>query len=359
MIGSLQNKPYYLFLLSILGSISLTLGSCFNPYFLFVAFVPLFEIDIFLKLKDSKNNYLKYILYIFLALFLWNLLFFGYFMMSDLVPFIGILALIALIQSLVFVFFRMTRDAINEAYGYFAFVLYWLAMEYVLLQFGAPWDLLILGNAFAGATYLIQWYELTGVQGGSSWVLVINIFLYLAIRSKFLVNRKVFSIYVGLILAIFYVFSLYFVYAPEEKTYKQKIQMSEKCTSVDITQGEKFGQYFDEETRLSCISPKNNLPLSITDDLMRLRAIEFRLVLFTQNNKHIQTLTKPSGEQIQLASEDTIEIQLFEKQQQTPYALYGDYMGRLAAFLAVALFLTGLIRQRVGAKNNISKVRLK
>jgi apolipoprotein N-acyltransferase len=67
----------------------------------------------------------------------------------------------------------------GEGAGYTSFIIFWLAFEYIHLQdWGLSWPWLSLGNAFAGRTAWAQWYEVTGTSGGSLWVLLVNLLLY-------------------------------------------------------------------------------------------------------------------------------------------------------------------------------------
>jgi len=58
--------------------------------------------------------------------------------------------------------------------GNVSYIVLWLSMEYLTnnIPFLSPW--LNLGNGFAGDTSIIQWYEYTGVAGGTFWILVSN-----------------------------------------------------------------------------------------------------------------------------------------------------------------------------------------
>lgn len=58
--------------------------------------------------------------------------------------------------------------------GNAAYIVLWLSMEYLTnnISFLSPW--LNLGNGLAGDTSIIQWYEYTGVAGGTLWILVTN-----------------------------------------------------------------------------------------------------------------------------------------------------------------------------------------
>lgn len=59
-----------------------------------------------------------------------------------------------------------------KALAYTVLVAAWLATEYwyTVGEFSWPW--LILGNGFSHDVWAVQWYEYTGVFGGSLWVLL-------------------------------------------------------------------------------------------------------------------------------------------------------------------------------------------
>lgn len=69
----------------------------------------------------------------------------------------------------------------------FALVIFWLGFEYVHLNWELSWPWLTLGNVFANMPDQIQWYEYTGVGGGSLLVWIMNI---LALQLVQLLVRK-------------------------------------------------------------------------------------------------------------------------------------------------------------------------
>lgn len=75
--------------------------------------------------------------------------------------------------------------------GYFALIVFWLTFEYLHFHWAIQWPWLTLGNGFSNSVELIQWYEYTGVLGGSLWVLLINILLFSLFKS--LLSRKVYQ----------------------------------------------------------------------------------------------------------------------------------------------------------------------
>jgi len=66
--------------------------------------------------------------------------------------------------------------------GYFSLILFWITWEYFYHNAEISWPWLSLGNGFAYNIRLIQWYEYTGILGGSLWVLVVNILIFNMIR---------------------------------------------------------------------------------------------------------------------------------------------------------------------------------
>ena len=65
---------------------------------------------------------------------------------------------------------------------FLAFISLWLSWEWVHQYWDLSWPWLNLGNGFATMPQLVQWYEFTGVFGGTLWVLVINVLCYQLLR---------------------------------------------------------------------------------------------------------------------------------------------------------------------------------
>lgn len=54
------------------------------------------------------------------------------------------------------------------------FIAFWLSFEYIHFNWELNWPWLSLGNVWATAPALVQWYQITGVLGGSLWILLVN-----------------------------------------------------------------------------------------------------------------------------------------------------------------------------------------
>jgi len=81
--------------------------------------------------------------------------------------------------------------------GYMALVLFWMAFEYIHLNWQLSWPWLTLGNVFASHPKWVQWYEYTGTSGGTLWVLLANVLLFEMLKAitnnRFTVKKTIWS----------------------------------------------------------------------------------------------------------------------------------------------------------------------
>ncbi len=85
----------------------------------------------------------------------------------------------ALYMSILFAVFRISKKRFNGAVPYIFLSAIWIAWErfyLTLSQISWPW--LVFGNAFGRTTSLVQWYEYTGLLGGSLWVWAANLAIF-------------------------------------------------------------------------------------------------------------------------------------------------------------------------------------
>ena len=82
-------------------------------------------------------------------------------------------------MSLVFGSFRWVKRRTGGLLPYLYLAAAWIAWErYYLTLAQISWPWLVLGNAFADTTALVQWYSVLGTLGGSLWVWVANLSLF-------------------------------------------------------------------------------------------------------------------------------------------------------------------------------------
>lgn len=96
----------------------------------------------------------------------------------------------AFLMTIPFLLFRITKQAAGANWGYFGFVLYWMTFEYIHLNWDISWPWLTLGNGFASFPQWVQWYEYTGVFGGTLWILLANLaFFFVFLKDKAIFRR--------------------------------------------------------------------------------------------------------------------------------------------------------------------------
>ena len=84
----------------------------------------------------------------------------------------------ALFMATVFWVFHITKTKLhNDRWGNFLLIPYWMAFEFLHYYWSAKWPWLSLGNVFSTCTTWVQWYSVTGVAGGTLWILLVNILI--------------------------------------------------------------------------------------------------------------------------------------------------------------------------------------
>lgn len=84
----------------------------------------------------------------------------------------------SLLMSVFLWFYHVTKRRVGVKEGNIGFVIYWLTFEYCHYHWELSWPWLNFGNVFANDIYFIQWYEYTGVAGGTLWILLLNFGIY-------------------------------------------------------------------------------------------------------------------------------------------------------------------------------------
>lgn len=174
------------YLLSILSGILLVIAF---PYtgsltpLAFFAWIPLLlvENDIhtqrYKSVKVFIHSYLTFIVYnIGATWWIWN---------ADLNGAIMAFVLNSLLMAIAFQLFHFSKKRLGEKQGYIAFFLIWIGFEFLHFHWELSWPWLTLGNVFSITPSWVQWYEFTGVLGGSLWILVVNYLLFRVIKNRF------------------------------------------------------------------------------------------------------------------------------------------------------------------------------
>lgn len=143
------------------------------PFLSFFAFLPLLILDH--KLRDAKRGH--FFIHIYNSFLIWNVFTTWWVFNSTPVAILAFTANSAL-QYLPILAYRITAKRANQKFAYLSLPIYWISFEYLHLSWQLSWPWLTLGNVFSEYPEVVQWYEFTGVLGGSIWILVINILLF-------------------------------------------------------------------------------------------------------------------------------------------------------------------------------------
>ena len=139
----------------------------------FIGFVPL----LLLEDRIAKGERGKLFWLSFLAFLVWNVAT-TWWVWNATPAAIAAWVLNALFMATVFIVFHFTKKKVcNNPMGNFFLIPYWMAFEMLTYLWAAKWPWLNLGNVFSTSHEWIQWYEYTGVAGGTLWVLLVNILI--------------------------------------------------------------------------------------------------------------------------------------------------------------------------------------
>lgn len=168
-----------LFLLSFLSAALLTAAWPtwgFTPL-LFIAFIPLLYVQHIVS-SDNRLRARHLFLYSYLAFVTWNALTTWWIWNASAGGATMAIVCNALLMAFVFLIYHKVKRALPERLGAFALIPIWIGFEFLHLDWDLTWPWLTLGNGLAKQYTWIQWYEYTGVFGGSLWVLLVNVLLF-------------------------------------------------------------------------------------------------------------------------------------------------------------------------------------
>lgn len=160
---------------------------------LLIAFVPLLMAVEKVIRSDRANKGRTIFWLAFFTCFIWNTasIYWVYNAMSAQLPsYIALLislipfGLAPLLMATVFRLYYQLRRKTNISYSFIGLVSFWMGYEFLHQWWDLAFPWMTLGNGFANFHQLIQWYSVTGVYGGTLWIWVSNIFIFLLIWQK-------------------------------------------------------------------------------------------------------------------------------------------------------------------------------
>jgi len=227
------------------------------PFILLFAFCPLLVVEEHFYRQGANFRAFKFFTYAYVAALSWNILSTWWVLNSTIVGGIAAIVLNALFMALVLVAFHYVRMKTSNITGYASFAILWIAFEYFHLNWQCSWPWLTLGNGFANHVEAVQWYEYTGVLGGSLWILVSNLLFFQLVKSLWLdadakANRKRSIIMAALIVAIPLSISFIIAFSYNSKTADKKRYVQAVVVQPNIDPyNEKFsGDYKNQLDKL-------------------------------------------------------------------------------------------------------------
>ncbi|MFD1256825.1 apolipoprotein N-acyltransferase [Mucilaginibacter terrae] len=190
----------------------------YNTFLLFVGLVPML-ITIENIIESGVKTKGKLIFgTTFTGFFIWNSLsiYWVYNSLKTIGPLIAVpITLIPyalgplLMAGACWLYFRF-RMVTSRGWGLAALVCFWIGYEYLHQTWDLNFPWMTLGNGFAVSHKWIQWYEYTGVYGGTVWIWLCNICLFLLYTSLREAKSKAYQIKVVAAFAAILIFPLAF-----------------------------------------------------------------------------------------------------------------------------------------------------
>ncbi len=141
--------------------------------------------------------------------------------------------------------------------GYASLPVFWLAFEYIHLNWQLSWPWLTLGFGFSNYVCFLQWYKFTGPLGGSLWIWLCNIAVFVFICKKWLstISLSINRIGIPLALIILPSWASFLIYWSHPLPDKQKgVNVVVVQPNID-PYNEKFsGNYAEQLTKMFALA---------------------------------------------------------------------------------------------------------
>lgn len=188
---------------------------------IFVGWIPLLIVEY--NIRASKTKYSKTLVFI-LSMFsflVWNTITTWWIWYATAFGSIFAILVNSLLMSIIFLLYHIIAKRKSQIFSLFFFITSWIAFEKFHHHWDFSWPWLSLGNVFSENTHWIQWYEYTGIFGGTLWILLVNIIFFQSwikwqkgMQKKWVIN----NLLLGIGVIIIGIFSSKLIY----ENYKEK-----------------------------------------------------------------------------------------------------------------------------------------
>lgn len=190
--------------LSILSGILLGIsfpytGSLF--FLSFVAFVPLLLLEDYISTKNYRSG--KVLIHAYVTFFFYNLIASWWIYYASAGGAAMAVLANSVLMAFVFWLFHLTKKHIGAKEGYFGLLIYWVSLEYLHFHWELSWPWLNLGNIFARVPEIVQWYNFSGILGGTLWILILNLLAFRILKPIIFKGKKLIEQQVTIVLFMF------------------------------------------------------------------------------------------------------------------------------------------------------------
>lgn len=178
-----RSQRYFLSILSgILMVISFPYTGSLTPI-AFIAWVPLLLVEH--SISSAHFRARKVFIHAYLTFFIYNIGTTWWIWNADIQGAIMAFVFNSLLMAFAFQIFHFCKKHIGRKEGYIGFLLIWIGFEYLHFHWELSWPWLTLGNVFSITPSWVQWYSITGVLGGSLWILIINLYIFRIFENRY------------------------------------------------------------------------------------------------------------------------------------------------------------------------------
>ncbi|MDD2490956.1 MAG: apolipoprotein N-acyltransferase [Bacteroidales bacterium] len=218
---TINKKTKIIFRLVLAAVLLLSLPFLFKGFGILIlfAFVPILMLQNYIETNGVKYGWSI----IFSTFLLWTIATTYWIGYANFKGAVASMVLYSLSLTVLILLYGWFKRRLGRVLGYTFLILGWLAWEHLMAQGELNWPWLALGNAFASLHKVVQWYEFTGVAGGTLWALIVSLLAYDIIVSRRncaapQMRAKNIILITFIILPIFLSHALYITYKEEENS---------------------------------------------------------------------------------------------------------------------------------------------
>jgi apolipoprotein N-acyltransferase len=253
---------------------------------IFFALVPLLFAEHRFSMLHRRKKGWRLFGNFFLAMLTWNALTTWWIYYATDVGSIVAIAVNSLFMATIWQLFYITKKKQGPAVGNVSLIFYWIAFEYLHLNWEISWPWLTLGNVFSIKPEWVQWYDYTGTLGGSAWIIIVNLFLFQLFKNLWykdlLLRIRKFNVFllsfvVSVTIAVPLIYSLYIYYnytetgdpvnvvvlQPNVDPYHEKFNGTGKEQLAALL---RLASTLVDSTTDYCIGPETALPDGIREE---------------------------------------------------------------------------------------------